>query len=138
MTAIALRAARRVRIHCPVAASTLADLLAGRPEVLDEDPALAAILEVIRADNPLGDFGAYQGVVEIGLGYESFRPTAEARPTLGGAGAISVCPTVTLVTYLREGAPEALVSAALAELAAAHPWEVPVIELSEVKLVERA
>jgi hypothetical protein len=59
------RPARALRIHCPVAEPVLARLLAGDRQALEDDPALAAMLAIVRGDNPLGDFGLYRGVMEL-------------------------------------------------------------------------
>jgi hypothetical protein len=131
---VARRRVTVVKIHCPVAPETLAALLAGDAGALERDPTAAAMLGVIRADNALGDFGLYHGVAEIGLGWESFTPSADAVPTLGVAGASALSPTVILTTYAPAGAD---IDSALAALMAAHPWEVPVIELSEAELALR-
>lgn len=131
------RSASAVRIHCPVEPATFQALLAGRSDALSADPVLARTLAIIRGDNPLGDFGLYKGVVEIALGFESFLPTADARPVSGTAGAVSVSPTVILTTYLADDAPQDLASAALAQLVAAHPWETPVIEVCPTQLLVR-
>lgn len=131
---VRLRQAIAVKIHCPVSAETLSALTAGDHGALDRDPAAARVLAVIRADNPLGDFGAYHGVCEITPGWESFRPGPDAKPTLGQTGEQSVSPTAILTTY---AAAQADLSAALGALMDAHPWEVPVIELSQVDLLVR-
>ena len=131
------RAARALRIHCPASAETVAAIRTGRSEAIEADPAIAPLLAIIRGDNPLGDFGLYKGVVEIALGLESFIPTAGAQPTAGSAGAISLLPTVVLTTYIADEAPQTQISAALAALLAAHPWEAPVIELCPVELLRR-
>lgn len=133
-----MSAARRrvtvVKVHCPVAPETLAGMLAGDDGALERDPTAATMLGIIRADNALGDFGLYHGVAEIGLGWESFTPTADAEPTLGAAGATALSPTAILKTYAPAGAD---IDDALAALMAAHPWEVPVIELTEAELLLR-
>lgn len=123
-----------VAIHCPVAPETLVAMLAGDGGALERDPAAAALLAVIRAENALGDFGLYHGVAEIGLGWESFTPSADAVPTLGAAGTTALSPTVILKTYAPA---DADIESALAALMAAHPWEVPVIELAEAELLLR-
>ena len=82
----------------------------------------------------MGDFGLYHGVVEIGTGWESFTPSPDAAPTLGAAGTATLSPTVILTSYV---AAEADIEGALAALLAAHPWEVPVIELSQAELLVR-
>lgn len=109
-------------------------MLAGDDGALERDPAASAILAVIRDDNPLGDFGLYKGVCEIAPGWESFLPGADASPTLGTSGARSLSPTAILTTYADA---DADLAPALAALMAAHRWEVPVIELSDVELLVR-
>jgi hypothetical protein len=67
-------------------------------------------------------------VVELALGYEGFRPGDGAVPTLGAVGEASWSPTVILTAiYDAEADVEALADALLA----AHPWDVPVIAVSE-------
>lgn len=132
-----LRPARAVRIYCPVRLETLRRLAAGESDALYADPVLGRMLTIIRAENPLGDFGLYKGVVEISTGFESFRPTAEAKPASGEPGQLTVSPTVIITTFIRDDAPEELVAASLNELVAAHPWEVPVMEMFQTSLVER-
>lgn len=128
------RRAVAVKIHCPISAETLAAMLAGDDDALERDPAASTILAVIRDDNPLGDFGLYKGVCEIAPGWENFQPGPDAAPTLGTSGTRSLSPTVILTTYADAGAD---LAEALAALMAAHPWEVPVIELSDVELLVR-
>ena len=134
-----VRRARKVRIHCPLDQGVFAALLGGEGEAIERDPTAAKMLAIIRADNPLGDFGAYKGVVEISFGLESFTPTADAAPALGVAGRPAISPTAILTTYVDEGADPELVRAALRQLATAHPWEIPVIEFDErpVELIRR-
>lgn len=131
---LARRRAVEVRIHCPIAGETLAAMVAGDGEALERDPSAVAILAIIRADNPLGDFALYKGVCEVSVGWESFEPGGDASPTLGSAGARSLSPTAILTTYADA---EADIEDALAQLMAAHPWEVPVISVSGVELVMR-
>ena len=78
------------------------------------------------------------GVAEIGLGWETFAPSPAANPTLGSAGEVEHSPTVTLTTWIPASAPTEAVDAALAALMEAHPWEVPVIEVIETRLLVRA
>lgn len=134
----ASNAALRVSVHVPVAAETLAALLAGDRSALEEDPVMARMLAILRAPGALGDFGIYRGVAEIGLGWETFAPTPAANPTLGTAGEVHHSPTVTLTTWIPAAAPQDSIDAALAALMDAHPWEVPVIEVIETLLLVRA
>jgi hypothetical protein len=122
---------RKLRIHCPVTASTLAALAAGDVVAIEHDPVAARLLGVIRGDSSLGDFDLYAGVVEIGLGLESFTPSVGATPTLGAAGQPTLAPTVVLTTYVAADIPQADLAPVLAKLIAAHPWEIPVIELHD-------
>lgn len=123
------RPAMTIRIRCPVRAETWRALVAGDFAALKRDAAAGAMIAIIRSDNPLGDFGLYRGVFEISLGIEGFTPTAEARPTAGAADAATLSPTVTITTYAHAGADRTAMDTALAALVAAHPWEVPVIEV---------
>ena len=133
----AYRTARAVRIHVPVAPETLAAMLGGESAAMERDPVLSAMLAIVRAQPALGDFGLYNGVAEIALGWETFTPGPDAVPTLGAADETTFSPTVTVTTWLRDEAAQADVDAALAALMAAHPWEVPVIEVTESRLLLR-
>jgi hypothetical protein len=128
------RRAVAVKVHCPISAETHAAMASGQADALERDPAAFAILAIIRGDNPLGDFELYKGVCEVSTGWESFEPGPEATPTLGSAGQRALSPTAILTTYASEGAD---LEIALAEIMAAHPWEVPVIEVTQVELLVR-
>ena len=137
MPALRTRAARVLRVFCPVEAKTLERLLCGDTAAMVQDPTLAALLDIVRSDNPLGDFGSYRSVMEIAPGWELFTPGARASPTLGKADAAAVSPTVILTIHVPADAPEATFDAAVRRILEAHPWEVPVIEVSETRLIER-
>lgn len=137
MAGTRFREATLLRIHVPVAPETLAAMLAGDGEASERDPVLARFLAIVREDNPLGDFGHYQGVAEIGLGWESFRPEGGAMPTLGKAGETSLSPTVILGVHAPCPHDDPRLLAVLEGLLAAQPWEVPVIEVTPVRLVTR-
>ena len=134
----ASRTVTTIRIFCPVQAATLAAAVAGDAAAMDADPALGAMLAILRDDGPLGDFGIYRNVVEMAPGWESFRPTDDANPTSGTAGAVALSPTILLTTYIAAEAPAKAVDAALARIMAAHPWEVPVVEVGSARLLVRA
>lgn len=126
-----------VRVHVPVAEQTLAAMLAGDGEAGERDPVLAQVLGVIREDNPLGHFGLYTGVAEIGIGWESFRPAADARPALGKPGKDSLSPTVIVSAHAPCAPDDPALIAAVERLLAVHPWEVPVIEIARIMLACR-
>ena len=131
-TPLGVRHVVTLRIHCPVSPETFAALAAGRGEALETDASAAPVIAAIRAAG-LGDFGHYTGVMEAALGIEIFTPGAGARPALGKAGVTSHSSTVILTTWIDAGAPD--LAGKLAAIRAAHPWETPVIELSEARLV---
>ncbi len=120
-----------VRVHCPVPANVLARLQAGEAAALADDALLSAVVGVIRGSDVLGAIGPYRGVFELGFGLESFVPQADAVPTTGRAGEPAVVPTVVVKSYAAEGAD---IAAEMAAIVAAHPWEVPVIEVGQVVL----
>lgn len=136
-TGVALRQARAIRVAWPVSLETLQRLFAGEAAALDCDESLATLRNILDADNPFGDFGAYQAVAEVTPGWELFRPGPAAKPTLGTSGQRAVSPSLTITIHVPAEALEADVDAALERLLAAHPWEVPVIEISEVLLAVR-
>ncbi len=109
-------------------------LLAGDFASIERDPTASLMLAIIRADNPLGDFGLYRGVFEVSFGLEGFIPAADAQPTLGRAGAAALSPTLIITTYAAADADPSAVDAAIEALVRAHPWEIPVIELADVAL----
>ncbi len=123
----AVRWVRDIRVYCPVAPQTLAAMIAGDPGAVERDATAAVLLGILRTP-PLGDFGRYRGVVELALGYEGFRPGDGAVPTLGTVGEPSWSPTVILTAIY--GA-DADVDSLANQLLAAHPWDVPVIAVSE-------
>ncbi len=131
------RRVRVLRLSWPVEPQTLAALQAGRTAALDEDPSFAALLSALRADNPLGDFGIYQAVAEITPCWELFQPQAQAQPTLGVAGQAQVSTNLMVTIHVDAATPEAEFAAVLDWLVALHPWEVPVIEISEAELALR-
>lgn len=132
------RSAKAIKIYCPVDHATFKLVREGRLYGIDQRSALAAIMAVVRADNPLGDFGIYKSVMEVSSGWELFTPGYDAKPTLGEPGTATASPTVVLTIYLpSDAAPDAM-SAAMTAILAAHPWETPVIELSDTTLVIRS
>ncbi|MBS0394963.1 MAG: hypothetical protein JSR54_10075 [Proteobacteria bacterium] len=134
MTRLRLVDALRITVHCPVAPETLAALAGGDLRALAADPVAGRLLGFIERSAELGDFGAYRGVCEVALGVECFTPTAAARPTLGTAGERAHSATVAINTYASAALEPARVEALLAALREHHPWEVPVIEVTAVRL----
>jgi hypothetical protein len=70
------------------------------------------------------------------MSMHGFTATAAAQPTLGQVDAQTLSPTAIITTYVDASADGAAIDAALEALVRAHPWEIPVIELSgELDLV---
>ncbi len=138
MTRPRLVDALRITVHCPVAPATLAALARGEAHALAADPVAARLLGFIEQCPELGDFGAYRGVCEVALGVECFTPTATARPTLGTPGERAHSATVLITTYASAAIAPPRLEALLAALCERHPWEVPVIELTAVRLARRS
>ena len=131
------RTVDRIRVYCPVTAETLTAMIAGEHDAIERDPTLSSMLAIVRDDNPLGDFGPYRSVVEMMPGWEMFTPEPSARPTLGAAGCTQVSPSVVMTIHVPTDVATETLDDLLARLIAAHPWEVPVIELSRVDLLIR-
>lgn len=127
---------RKVRVHWPVTSATFTQLIAASGAVAYLGGDIEPLRDVIEATAELGDFGDYTDVVEMSIGYETFSVGPAANPTLGSAGERSVSPTLVVTTYMDSGISDERVEEILARLVAAHPWEVPVIELTDaVELV---
>jgi hypothetical protein len=131
---ISLRKVWAIRIAWPVSSAVLLSLLAGDTTALDSADGLAGLYAILADSNPLGDFGIYQAVAEITPGWELFRPAAGASPTRGIVGQREVSPSLMVTIHIPGDAPKGAVDAAIARLLAAHPWEIPVVEVSEVTL----
>lgn len=132
------RKVRVLRLSWPVEPATLAGLQSGAPGVLERDPSFAALLAALRAENPLGDFGLYQAVAEVSPCWELFQPQSGARPTLGAAGASQVSTNLMVTIHVDAATPDAEFETVLDWLVRLHPWEVPVIEISEAELALRS
>lgn len=131
------RSVRVLRLSWPVEQATLTALQAGDAEALDRDPSFAGLLSALRADNPLGDFGLYQAVAEVSPCWELFQPQSGASPALGAAGQSQVSTNLMVTIHVDATTPDAEFEAVLDWLVALHPWEVPVIEISQAELALR-
>jgi len=118
---------------------TFVALSRGDLSAIERDPAAARMLAIIRAENPLGNLRLYKGVFEVSLGVEGFTPTAQATPAAGASGSNTLSPTAVITTYFDTASDREHMNAIFEEILAAHPWETPVIELSNgpVQLLER-
>lgn len=126
---------RRITVHCPVPRETWHARDADR---LDLEPALASIFAVLRANPEFGTLGPYHNVLEVAPGHESFTPGRGSSPTLGRAGEATGTGTVAITTYVSARVPERRLEELVAALAAAHPWELPVIEVVGARILAPA
>jgi hypothetical protein len=125
-------------VHCPVSARTLAALTRGEVDALASDPTARPLLAVLRADPALGDFGLYRSVFAIEAGLEGFTPAEDAEPAFGAPGEPALTPAVVVTSYIDAAVPPDAINRAVQALLDVHPWQTPVIELSEpVRLVLR-
>ncbi len=131
---VTMRKVWAIRVAWPVSSAVLLRLQAGDIAALECDDGLASLYAILDADNPLGDFGAYQAVAETALGWELFRPGLGARPVRGTIGEREISPSLMVTIHISATAPQADIDAAIARLLTAHPWEIPVVEVSEVTL----
>jgi hypothetical protein len=126
-----MKRVRKLRIHWPIERQTLSRLAVGDTAVFDDDPRLAGLLASLRDMPEVGNFGIYRNVFESGLGFEGFTVGEGANPTLGTVGGRTVSPTFLLTTYLDADLPDEAVGAIVQSIIDIHPWEVPVLEVSE-------
>jgi hypothetical protein len=138
-TSVRRRTVRTIKVYWPVATETLAACAKGDLETLRADESFAALLRILETSPELGDFGAYGDVFEVALGAEGFTVRPGARPALGSVGGRFLSSTLAVTTYVDATTSDDDLTRVLARLTDAHPWEIPVIELSgPLDLVSRA
>ena len=91
---------------------------------------LEAVMKAVREVDPLRN-GEYEGVTwrSSRPGIESFWPTEAASPTYGEAGKLSEVPATRIEFSLPRN--ECTLARVLEALSEAHPWERPVIIVTE-------
>jgi hypothetical protein len=101
---------------------------------LMESRSVRSVLRVLQNTGYAGAVGNYKAVAEISAGLETFVPTASSNPAHGSEGVAAVVPSARLVTYLPSSTPAEELSRLTDEIATAHPWEHPVIEVDTARL----
>ena len=129
-----LRPVRRIRVYCPIGSATVVAIAAGDAQALGADPLARPLLDFIEACPECGDFGFYRGVAEVSIGVEAFTPSAGAMPTAGTVGERSYSATAAITTYVIADLARGRLAEIVDGLAARHPWEVPVIEVTVAEL----
>lgn len=97
-------------------------------------PKLSEAIEMLENDLCIGRVGNYIGVYEVSKGLESYLPMPNAQPQLGQQGIRSSVATLLFKTYAK--ASKEVLDEFVEKLAQIHPWEHPVIEVSEIELWE--
>jgi hypothetical protein len=119
----------RITIYIPIEdASHAADSLIVTSE------SVQPILRVLGTYELAGAVGTYKAVAEISTGIETYTPTESSQPASGAAGSPSVVRSARLVTYIPSLVSIEELSSLTDEIAAAHPWEHPVIEVDRTYL----
>lgn len=135
---ISRRQVRTVKIYWPISARTMEGILAGDTTALDRDGSFRDFAEVLEESPALGDFGNYSNVFEISLGLEGFTTGAGARPTLGAHGERTLSPTLAVTVHVAASLTDDELNGILGRVLEAHPWEIPVVELSSpIELIVR-
>ncbi|WP_240982652.1 hypothetical protein, partial [Streptomyces sp. S3(2020)] len=133
------RTVRTIKVYWPVETATLVACAEGDLDALRSDESFATLLRVLETSPELGDFGVYGDVFEVAFGVEGFTVRPGARPSLGSVGDRFLSSTLSVTTYVDAETDDEELARVLARLANAHPWEIPVIELSApLDLVTRA
>ncbi|MEH0447813.1 MULTISPECIES: hypothetical protein [unclassified Streptomyces] len=133
------RTVRTIKVYWPVASATLTACAKGDLDALRTDQSFASLLRIMETSPELGDFGVYGDVFEVSLGAEGFTVQPGARPALGSIGGRFLSATLAVTTHVDAAADDDTLTRILTRLVDAHPWEVPVIELSApLDLVSRA
>jgi hypothetical protein len=137
-SSLRLCVAQRITIYCPASRDARLALLAGDTARLEQDPAVAPLFKTLRAHAEFGALGPYRNVYEVSGGHESFTPNSQARPALGAAGQTSSTASIVVTTYVAQAVSDTRLAELVAALAASHPWELPVIEVCEVRVLAPA
>ncbi|MER6562137.1 hypothetical protein ABT300_31250 [Streptomyces sp. NPDC001027] len=138
-TSVRRRRVRTIKVFWPVANATLTACAKGDLDALRADGSFASFLRIVETSPELGDFGVYGDVFEVSLGAEGFTVRPGARPALGSIGGRFLSSTLAVTTYVDADLDDDALARLLARLTDAHPWEIPVMELSApLDLVSRA
>lgn len=93
-----------------------------------------AILEAIGRVPGVGEVGDYEALFELDFGFEGYRPKEGSDPQYGAIGEAVRLGKAAVVTYLRRDCKPQVLERLIAEIRKVHPWEHPVIELTECRL----
>lgn len=131
------RKVRVIRASWPVDPATLRAALAGDMPALETDASFARLLAILRDDACLGNFGQYRGVAEVTPCWELFEPQPGAVPAQGEVGHRQASTNLLVTLHVDAAVSQDQFDAVVTRLVDAHPWEVPVIEVSDAVLALR-
>ena len=119
----------RLAVYIPVSEKNFSLI-----STVESDNSIQAILRILREFDSAGEIGTYKAVAEISKGAETYVPTDASTPTHGVPYVQSMVPSVRLVTYLPNSTDDEELRRLIDEIASAHPWEHPVMEVDRVSL----
>lgn len=131
-----LAAAKRITVHCPASVAAQAAYLAGDLERLEGESPFDALFSVLRNHIDFGSIGPYRSVFELSMGRETFVPGPGADPAAGTLDKRASLGTIMITTYVSGETGAQRIAELVAMLAEAHPWELPVIELADVDILQ--
>lgn len=121
-----------IKIHVPC--QSMPNLPLVWHEVEKACPALSDILDYLAQAHPFARLGKYDGNFELEIGFEGFTPRVGSNPTHGQADVKSRLPSITLTTFVTERVTDSLLADFITEIRKRHPWEHPVIIVSEARI----
>lgn len=121
-----------IRIHVPC--QHMPNLPLTWAEVQKACPALDDILAYLAQAHPFARLSKYDGNFELEIGFEGFTPRRGSNPHFGQADVPSRLPSITLTTFVTERVEAPALEKFVNEVRKRHPWEHPVIVVSESKI----
>jgi hypothetical protein len=89
------------------------------------------IITAIRSIPGAGEVGKYSGLYEVDVGFEGYQPEKGASPRYGKIGEGAIIGKSTIITYLDRVRGERVLDDLVNAIVNAHPWEHPVIEITD-------
>jgi len=111
-----------IEIAIPVSKITFSDIIKGQFNAIGIDSVSGELIKFINKSNISGNFDGYTNVIEFGLGFETFKPSKKAGwHTLNAK--IFFTKSIDSDEFLKY----------LSVILKLHPWEHPVITISNSK-----
>ncbi len=123
----------RITIYVPILQNR-PFLGASLEKMAETSPLIKQLIQMLDDNSVVGRVGQYAGVYEIGLGLEGYLPVSNAQPILGEVGVRTRLRTISFKTYVITGSTRNTIDQFVTDVVKIHPWEHPMIEISDVKL----